>query len=329
MGRENQKKYNKSLYQQAYERFQKMQSFGNSKIEAKKDGAVEEKIFSFNTYKTYWKHTKYFLNWVKETHPECTTLKSARKHVNEWLQERVDQGLSAWTIQTEAKALGKLYGISPADKDYFTPPKRNRADIKRSRVDVVRDKHFSVTNNSEFIKFCQGTGLRRSEVEKLRGDDLMTREEVERILKFSPQEKEIELASDALKFNSEYFLRITGKGGKTRISPIVGKNADAIVKRCQDAAGDKVWMHVNTRADIHSYRADYATTIYREYARAIEDIPYDKFHEGLKKYVKSEVYSCRKDEKGRKLDRRAMLLCSKALGHNRVEVVANNYLRGL
>ena len=62
--------------------------------------------------------------------------------VNEWLQARADQGLSAWTIQLEAKTMGKLYGISPDDENYFKPPKRNREDIKRSRGDRVRDRHF-------------------------------------------------------------------------------------------------------------------------------------------------------------------------------------------
>ena len=41
----------------------------------------------------------YFIQYIKEHHPECTTLKSARKYVNEWLQARADQGLSAWTVQ--------------------------------------------------------------------------------------------------------------------------------------------------------------------------------------------------------------------------------------
>lgn len=39
--------------------------------------------------------------------------------------------------------------------------------------------------------------------------------------------------------------------------------------------------------------------------------------------------TCRKDESGRKLDKAAMLVCSKALGHNRIDVVANNYIRDL
>lgn len=119
MGRRN-KAYFKDLHQQAYDRLTGMQAFGESKKEAVANGTEKDKIFAFNTYKSYWKHTKYFIKYIKEKHPECTTLKSAKKYANEWLQTRVDQGLSAWTVQLEAKALGKLYGISPDDENYYT-----------------------------------------------------------------------------------------------------------------------------------------------------------------------------------------------------------------
>ena len=91
----------------------------------------------------------------------------------------------------------------------------------------------------------------------------------------------------------------------------------------------KVWQHVNSNADIHSYRSDYAVTIYKQYARPIEEIPFDRVNKGTGKKFQSEVYVCRKDESGKRLDKKAMLICSKALGHNRIEVVANNYIRGL
>ena len=122
VGRRN-KAYYKDLHQQAYDKLVGMQAFGESKRAAVAAGTDKEKIFSFNTYKSYWKHTKYFIQYIKEHHPECTTLKSARKYVNEWLQARADQGLSAWTVQLEAKAMGKLYGISPDDENYFNAPK--------------------------------------------------------------------------------------------------------------------------------------------------------------------------------------------------------------
>ena len=67
----------------------------------------------------------------------------------------------------------------------------------------------------------------------------------------------------------------------------------------------------------------------RIYTGPIEKIPYDKVNRGTGKRYQSEVYSCRKDEAGKKLDKAAMLVCSKALGHNRISVVADNYIRGL
>lgn len=318
-----------------------MLSFGESKREAIAAGTEQGKIFSFSTYQAYWKHTKYFLSYIKQEHPECTTLKSAKKYVNEWLQTRVDQGLSAWTVQLEAKAMGKLYGISPDNENYFKPPKRKREDIKRSRGDRVRDRHFSKTNNDELIKFCKGTGLRRSELEQLRGKDLVTKEQIESELfrlsqipedkRTTAEEKRLSMLRDACLFKGEYFIHVrNGKGGRERLSPIIGQNTEQIVTRMKNTLPDeKVWQHVHKSADIHSYRGDYATAIYKDFARPIEKIPYDRVNRGTGRKYQSEVYTCRKDEAGRKLDKAAMLVCSKALGHNRIEVVANNYIRGL
>ena len=340
MGRRN-KAYSKDLHQQAYDRLTGMQAFGESKKEAVADGTEKEKIFSFNTYKSYWKHTKYFIKYIKENHPECTTLKSAKKYVNEWLQARMDQGLSAWTVQLEAKAMGKLYGISPDDENYFKPPKRNREDIKRSRGDRVRDKHFSKTNNDELIKFCKGTGLRRAELGELRGKDLVTREEIEAEIsqlesrpaaELTPADtKRLEMLQDTRLFEGDYFTHVrNGKGGRARLSPIIGPDSAQIIERMQNTPGEeKVWQHVHKSADIHGYRAEYATAMYKAHARPIEEIPYDRVNRGTGRKYQSEVYTCRKDEAGRKLDKAAMLVCSKALGHNRISVVADNYIRGL
>ena len=302
MGRRN-KAYFKDLHQQAYDRLTGMQAFGESKKEAVANGTEKDKIFAFNTYKSYWKHTKYFIKYIKEKHPECTTLKKAKKYANEWLQTRVDQGLSAWTVQLEAKALGKLYGISPDDENYFKPPKRNREEIKRSRGDRVRDKHFSKTNNDELIKFCRGTGLRRKELQELRGKDLVSRAQIEAEiseLQKIPEEqrapsvtKRLEMLQDARLFPEEWFIHVrNGKGGRERLSPIIGKNAGQIIERIADTpAEEKVWQHIHNCADIHGYRAEYATAIYKAHARAIEEIPYDRVNRGTGRRYQSEVYT--------------------------------------
>lgn len=345
MGRKN-KYFKKNLKEQAYDRLVSMQCFGESKRAAKEAGETDNKIFSFSTYKSYRKHIKYFLNWLKEVHPECTTLSEARKYSKEWLELRSNQTdkegkqLSAWTIQLESAALNKLFGIKSEDDDFFHAPKRKREDIKRSRVSVSRDKHFSLTNNDELIKFARGTGLRRAGLCSIKGKDLFTREkitkEIQRLIfisedKLSDADRQwLAVLKDTSHFpEQQYFIRVTEKGGRMRLAPVIGPDTEAIVQRFQRTApSGKVWEHVHSAADIHSYRADYAQTVYKQFARPIEDIPFDKVSKNGKHY-QSEVYVCRKDEAGRKLDRVAMLKASKALGHNRIDVVANNYLRGL
>ena len=63
MGRRN-KAYHKDLHQQAYDRLTGMQAFGESKKQAVADGTEKDKIFSFSTYKAYWKHVKYFIKYI-------------------------------------------------------------------------------------------------------------------------------------------------------------------------------------------------------------------------------------------------------------------------
>lgn len=345
----NNKSYYKDIKQQIYDILTKMlrAGEGTSKKEAILDGTSINKIFSYSTYATYWKHCKYFANFINQKHPECTTLKSAKKYVNEWLNMRANQtdsngkNLSAWTIQTEAKALGKLYGIQPDDPNYFKVPQRHRENIIRSRGDAVRDKHFSEKNNDEFIKFCKGTGSRRNILEKLLGRDLISKEDIineinlyrEKTSLTDNESKHLAALIDSVKYfqNQEYFIHHQNdKGGRERYSPIIGPNKDKIVTRMKmTLPNEKVWRHVPGNADIHGYRGDYATSIYKMYARPIEEIQFDRINKGTGKKFQSEVYNCRKDEAGKKLDKNAMLLASKALGHNRLEVVANNYIRGL
>lgn len=207
-------------------------------------------------------------------------------------------------------------------------------------IDAVSGGISSIID--ELIKFCRGTGLRRRELQELRGKDLVSREQIEAELaeleeipkaQQAPSvARRLEILRDTQLFpEAQSFIHVrNGKGGRERLSPIIGKHADQIAERIADTpAEEKVWQHIHTSADIHGYRAEYATAIYKAHARAIEDIPYDKVNRGTGRRYQSEVYTCRKDEAGRKLDKAAMLVCSKALGHNRISVVADNYIRGL
>lgn len=103
----------KSLHQQAYDKLKSMLTLKRSKNKDKHNEGIQKNIYQDTTFNTYFKHIKYFINYVKKNHPECTKLKDARKYVKEWLEYQTSKGYSAWTINLEAKALGKLYQISP------------------------------------------------------------------------------------------------------------------------------------------------------------------------------------------------------------------------
>ena len=337
MGRNN-KQYSKTLHQQAYDRLVSMQAFGESKRKAKLEGSIKNKIFSFSTYQTYSKHIGYFVDYLKKHHPEITTLDKARAFVPEWLKYQESRGLSAWTIQTEAKALGKLFGITPEDDDYYEPPQRHRVDAKRSRGPAKRDIHFSEANNYDFVSFCRCTGLRRSEVEAAHASDLTTKKELVNeiaYLKTQPMNiknyNRLTVLEETELFDVEYYIHVrSGKGGRERYAPIVGEEAQKVVSRIKSIPKDKkIFEYVPSGADIHGYRAEYTTKMYKDNARPIDKIPYDKVNKGTGHKYQSEVYTCRKDEQKKKLDKGAMVKCSKALGHNRPEIVAGSYIRGL
>ena len=226
----------RTLHQQAYDRLQKMQAFGDSKrldkLENPEDFA--RKIYSFSTYQTYFKHIKYFIKWIQKEHPEVKTLKKAEKFVPEWLQARVNAGLSAWTIQTEEAALNKLYQIKLDDENRFQPLRRLKENIVRSRGAKKSDAHFSEANHEELVNFCKACGFRRNVLERLTGSDLFDRAKAETAFA-EAQEAGNEALAEALLVGlktfpeQDYFiLHRRDKGGKTRLSPIVGPQKDTL-----------------------------------------------------------------------------------------------------
>lgn len=328
----------RTLHQQAYDRLVKMQAFGDSKrldkLENPEDFA--RKIYSFSTYQTYFKHIKYFIKWIQKEHPEVKTLKKAEKFVPEWLQTRVDKGLSAWTVQTEEAALNKLYQIKLDDETRFQPPRRLKENITRSRGTKVRDAHFSEKTNEELINFCKACGFRRNVLERLTGSDLFDRAKAETAFAEAQRAGDEALAtalSVGLKTfpKQDYFiLHRRDKGGKTRLSPIVGPQKDAVVQRMKATPPhEKVWQYVSLNCDVHGYRSDYATSIYKQYARPIEQLAYHKKIRCSDGKYRSEIYICRGRERKKRLDRRAVGIISIALGHSREDTAITNYIRNL
>ena len=300
----------KTLELQAVERLQGLLRYGHSKHEDKRQGIAGQYIYSYSTAKAYTKHCLYFAKWGKhseriraELGHRPRTLAELQPYAADWIREREQAGLSAYTLKLEVSALAKLFG-GPLD---LQTKGTRRAEITRSRGAAKRDKHFSEAANAELVNFCRCVGCRRSELAKMRAEDLRQT-----------------AAGPA--------VWIRGKGGRERVAPIVG-DPEEIRRALAFLANLDGRQRVHSAADIHSYRADYAKRIYTLYAKDPADlrgrIDYTaitgKTRNGARIW-KSAVYICRGDQAGTVFDRAAMLQASRALGHDREGVVGEHYL---
>lgn len=251
-------------------------------------------IHSDSTFKTYHAQCMRFVDFCYE-HGVKYDMDEAFQLIPEYGKRLEADGKSAWTIYTAINAIAKAYGVSTQELGY-KPPKRQRASVARSRYATEMDKHFSVENNKNLITFCQCFGLRRRELEALTGD-MMKRNNRGRL-----------------------FVRvINGKGGKKRWVPFCGtlKEEKLVVDLMTQASATKVFPYIHSKADIHGYRSVYACKLYKTYARPTETLK------------SSEKYVCRKDKAGVVYDKKAMQIVSRALGHNRISVIANSYLHNI
>lgn len=277
----------------ARERLQAMVNagMGSKRSEDKAEADTKNKIYSKATFQTYKQQFKHFADWLEKAHPEAVTLEDARAFVDEYLKHLIELERSAYSISTAKAAIAKVMGVE-ATQFIATPP-RLRADIKRSRGEAERDRHISEKKEEELARFTSATGLRRKEMTMIKADDLFFE-------------------------NNQAYLNITRgtKGGKPRVAKIVGKTEEetkAIVEWIQSKEG-RLFNKLSSNYDNHYYRATYANRLYNQLKRDIDKIP------------TQERYVMRKDRAGEVYDKQAMLLVSKALGHNRISVIAQSYL---
>lgn len=274
----------RSLVRQVQDKLTEKIRYGESRHLAKQTGAEKTGIHSRNTYNSYLKLASKFVKWSRENY-HCRDLADTRQYVDEYLKICIDK-YSPSTQKSVASALATVFDCST--KNFIQTENRHRSNITRSRQNKAK---FSEKNNKEFIEFCKATGLRRSEVVKLKPEQLIEQKEQAEV---------------------KYFLRVKGKGGRIRTLPILSMEAVERIKATPD--GQRVWLNVPKKADIHRYRAEYAKSIYSQHARPLESIP------------KSDRYYCRKDLKGTLYDKQAMKIASEALGHSRIDIIASHYL---
>lgn len=297
----------KSLIFQVFERMSSYLCIGESKHEAKQNGSIRNKIFSWGTFKTYTQISCQFVIWAKRRYDFCD-IDQARPFAGEFLKDMIDRDLSPYSIRTAASALAKLYGCKSTDFGVVFPT-RKRENITRSRKDAVRDKGFSASRNETLIAFGECTGLRRSELSCLTGDKLI------------PQA------------DGSYCIRVDKgtKGGRKRVAMVIGppEQVAIVVDAMKQAGKEKVFSRINSHADIHAMRAVYASRIYKSLVGDRDQCEQIRFWNQESRSYEGDVYWCRGDQRGLWFDKSAMLAASKALGHSRISVVGEHYLYNL
>lgn len=281
---------NGSLKKQVVDRLNSKAAYGQKKHldKLKNQGKPAlDKIYSSTTMRNYQNSAVRFIEWAKDQ--GCYSLEEARALTGQYLQERMDQGKSAWTVRLDAAALGKLYQVQTTELGVDLPT-RHRADVTQHRTRSWRG-HFSEDKHRDLVEFCRSTGLRRCEVLRVRPED-------------------VEMGPDN---------RITvhverGKGGKTRDVRALTDAPWRLAEAARADGRDRLFESIPHRTPCHEYRAQYAQELYTELARDPATLP------------KKERYCAQADRAGQWYDREAMQIVSNNLGHARLDVVMN-YLK--
>ena len=270
---------------------------GRDRHKDKKSGEDVRFIYATRTYETYREQGKYFAAYAKQK--GCKTLAEAKEIVPEYLQMLIDAGKSGFSVRTAASAIGKVYGVTYGAFG-VEMPERKRSEITNNRGQSKMLAHYNAETVEKYASILRCIGLRRSEALLARGADLMQED-------------------------GKYYIWVPrGKGGKYRKAVIQGTDEEikAVVQLFEEAraraekGGDGlVWPSgIPRNLPVHRYRAEYAERVYKSVARPVE---------GLQR---EEKYICRGDLAGMVYDRAALKYASQQLGHNRVSVVADNYL---
>jgi integrase len=203
---------------------------------------TDNRIHAFESRSTYQKANMRFVVWCGEQH-NLRDLDRITERADElaslYLTERIEQGKSAWTLQTERSALRMLFQNRQLTESVELP-KRKRENITRSRLPTVRDKHINLANWQHIIQFCLACGLRREELRDLHVRDVLMRPDDRLVIHV-----------------------VKGKGGKVRDVPVFPGREQAVLSVIKDKGQDEhVFTRISGLLDIHSYRRQFAQELY-------------------------------------------------------------------
>lgn len=292
-GRNREKKG--SLAYQMHNRMEQLKALGESRSIAKKeyqdlftkksktDKDTEFKfnktvgIHSSNSYKKLQTVSKNFITWLKLECPEVKDINDiTRKHLEQFIYYREEQGKKITTLQNDCTCLNKLFN----------------QDISKEKLGIGKRRFDDITNNRELKEHHKKINMNNYQLEQMIGQATgIRRDSYTRITKDRFTRNENGLCTH---------VTVLEKGGKWRTAPILDHKREEVTKFIDSLQKDQVlFSKVPNRFPTHRQRQIYAQELYKQ-----EVAKYNDFQKGYKGF-----------------DSRALDTVSKALGHNRVDVV--------
>lgn len=225
----------------------------------------EQSISDRDTIHSYKSAINRFCSWAKEEGiSKEQVLASPREYLQAYTNHLAESGLSKASIHTYIAAPCKGLHIP---MQHISKPQRSADDITRSRGDRNPQGQREALNPrfERLVRFQEITGLRRAELEALRGEDLRMRD------------------------GKMYVVVRQGKGGKEQWQRILPRDTEVVQRTFSGIKkDDRVFTpgEMKNKIDLHQMRAMHAKECYDYYATRIKEDPAyrEQLREELKQY---------------------------------------------
>ena len=252
-----------------------------------------------NTRNQYLKNLKRFIKYCREFF-DCKTFDKCKLHIQDYSDYLLKKQLSASTIHTYLAPVCIASGIN---MNKINKPIRHTSEYIRGRTNesVVKSRDLNDVNWSHLVEFQKRVGLRRAELKKITGKDLVQDE------------------------SNNWCVYTVGKGGKKQLQRIKEDDFEFIKTYFENKNPDERIFKESEFANdlnLHFLRAECAKQYYLETVERLKSNP--KYEEILIKQIKARwnKYNLNKSGKPKRFDERRIQGYYYLRGKNRKTAIA-------
>lgn len=298
-----------SLNHQLHKRLESLKLFGESKHKAKAEAKISGRenlvgIYSENTLKVYKTASKQIAEFLKE---------QGIKNINDVSEDLVieyfgtikDQ-YSSYTLDTKLSAMNKIFGFS-ITKAQANLPKTSYKDVFRGRRG--QKGRYNAEIWKDHVDIAKATGLRRASM--------------------SAGQYPIK-ASSFFFYEGRLYVRLLEKGGRYREAVVLHSMESRVLEVVQQRTGKEIEKgHRYDKGQfLKHYRLNrHEPKIFENYTKEINNHAYRRMY-AEKRYEEILKSLGRQEEINfRGYDKEVLSLLTRDLGHNRIRVCVEHYLR--